>query len=205
MTLEKVREEKQVNPKGDEVLKSPENLGPNCFKELEKKQISISRFVVALEKKVEEKQRPPAPEPKPKPPTPVRTKVWRLEEISRSPGLSSSLVKVSKMRNKPGNKIQSTIKKFLIADTEAEDNSPSKRPLWPGACGKPVLAKTSRPGKGTLALEGGKYAKVKKREGIGPRPLDRWLLAGSDKTKGSAVEAGHREELKGRVEPQRGE
>ena len=70
---------------------------------------------------------------------------------------------------------------------------------------KPTLAKASRLGKGSITLEGGKNVNVKKKEGIGPRPLDRWLLAGYDRTVGSGVEANLKEEPQGGLGPQGGQ
>ena len=159
---------------------------------MDRKQTSISRFVVALEKEEEKyKQRPPELDIKPS--TPVRTKVQRFEDGSKSPGLFRSSGKIFKLRNKQGSKVQSTIKMFL--NTEPEVTNPiqginigkHKKPTWLGACGKPSLAKTSRPRKDSLTLEGGKHVKGKKREGIGQWPLARWLLAGSVRAKESGV------------------
>ena len=90
---EKISLEKETRLKSPEVQKIGDrsiDLGAKkyqTFKDIDRKQVSISKFVVALEKKEEEiKERPP--NLKPKPLTPIRTKIRRFEEKANSPGVS---------------------------------------------------------------------------------------------------------------------
>ena len=89
----KIFPEKETRLKSPEVLKIGDrsiDLGAKkyqTFKDIDRKQVSISKFVMALEKKEEEiKERPP--NLKPKPLTPIRTKIRRFEEKDNSPGVS---------------------------------------------------------------------------------------------------------------------
>ena len=104
-------------------MKSPEvqkigdrsiDLGANkyqTFKDIDRKQVSISKFVVASEKKEEEiKERPP--NLKTKPSTPIRTKIRRFEEKANSPGVSRTSRSIKKSRPEP--KVQS-IRKFFMS------------------------------------------------------------------------------------------
>ena len=132
--------------KEDKTLKSPEALGPRSFKDINKRQTLISRFMVALEKEEEKyKQRPPTP--KLKPSTPVSTKVLRLEEGTRSPGISlpKSTRKILKCRDKPGSRIQTTMKKFLLAEDvapkEGANDKGSDKPVRLGGSQQACLGK----------------------------------------------------------------
>ena len=47
----------------------------------------------------------------------------------RSPGITRSSRKILKVKDKPGIKIQSTIKKFLLSEVEMEEKSKEERNL----------------------------------------------------------------------------
>ena len=79
------------------------------------RQVSISKFVVAVERKEEQLVTTPGVR------TPVSIRVKRLEDKVRSP--IRTLRKVTKLKDKPGSKVQSTIKKFLISEVEKEEKS----------------------------------------------------------------------------------
>ena len=130
--------------------------------------------------------------------TPVRTKVQRFEKLAREPEVGKSLRKVRKMKDKPGEGIQSSIKKFLQKVEKLEGPSSNqakgepkvmdpKGPAIPdtdGASTKPRLAslrsalsRRSSPNQGPLPKGGGKKGKGRVREGKGSiRTLEKWLL-----------------------------
>ena len=59
-----------------------------------------------------------------------------------------------------------------------------------GACGRPGLARSPRPTRGTSLLEGGKSNGVRRKERTGlTRPLGRWLLSLGKGAEGPGAEA----------------
>ena len=58
--------------------------------------------------------------------TPVRTKVQRFEKLAKEPEVGKSLRKVRKMKDKPGEGVQSSIKKFLQKVEKVEGPSSNK-------------------------------------------------------------------------------
>ena len=113
--------------------------------------------------------------------TPVWTKVQRFEKLSKDQEVGKSLRKVKKIRDKPGEGIQSSIKKFLqkVEEVEAHitkvtggsDKFSPKGPLKPsssGASTKPRLANIrSSPAIRTPPREGGKKGGGRTRKSIG--------------------------------------
>ena len=113
--------------------------------------------------------------------TPVRTKVQRFEDISKDLEIGKTLRKVKKVRDRPGEGVQASIKKFLQKVEKMEGPSiPNKD----GASTKPSLASlrlalstTSSPKQGPLPKGGGKKGKGRVRDGRGSvRTLEKWLL-----------------------------
>ena len=186
MTLERQDSKIQERRK----LDSLEEKKPQSFKDIKRKQISISKFVVALEKKEEYVGEEVN---KSKLSTPVSVRIKRLEEKVRSPGVTRSSRKILKVKDKPGIKIQSMIKKFLISEVVMEERNlgPSrcnKVTMKLGACSRPSLARISRPEKEPQTPKGGKCAREKKWNSTRPLgSLERWLLPGNYKTEGSSV------------------
>ena len=96
----------------------------------------------------------------------MSVRIKRLEDKVRSPSVSRSLRKITKVKDTPGTKIQSTIKKFLISEVETEERGKEERNLGPSRCNKvtmklgagsrPSLVRTSRPGKEPRTPVGGK-------------------------------------------------
>ena len=121
--------------------------------------------------------------------------------------VQKSLRKVRKPKDKPGERIQVSIKNFLRKVQEVEvgkdENivnkaSPREKTLKPlslknsGARTKPGLGqRTSKPTNGPSSKVGGKLVEGNKKEGIRTvGPLERWLLP-LGKNTGSSGTSGH--------------
>ena len=71
-----------------------------------------------------------------------------------------------------------------------------------GACSRPSLVKTSKPGKEPRTPVGGKCAREKRKESTRPSgSLEGWLLPGPHITAGSSVKVGRQREGQKRLVP----
>ena len=141
--------------------------------------------------------------------TPIRTKVQKYEAMCKQGEVGKTLRKVKKVRDKPGEGAQCSIKRFLqrldnLEELETKVKMGSLNPKGPqepspnGATTKPVLAKgPSRPTLGTPARVGGKKAGGRPRVRTGSAgTLEKWLLTLSKKSGPSACQAMDRDRRK---------
>ena len=121
--------------------------------------------------------------------TPIQTKVQRYEAMCRQGEVGKTLRKVKKIRDKPGEGAQCSIKRFLqrldnLEELETKVKMGSLNPKGPqgpssnGATTKPELAKgPSRPASGSPVRVGGKKAGGRSRIRTGSEgTLGKWLL-----------------------------
>ena len=162
------------------------------FKDLVRRQESITKFVVAVERSVGESKENQDRSPLSTPVSvSVLSRIKRFERKEDSPRLSRTSRSIKKP--KPGTKVQN-IKKFFMS-SKSPETKPSvdkktlenktlenriKRPLWPGTHSKPRVASTSRPPEEPSPQVGGKGGRVRRKVSTGPsRSLEGWLRTGS--------------------------
>ena len=149
--------------------------------------------------------------------TPVRTKVQRYEAMSKQGEIGKTLRKVKKLRDKPGEGAQCSIKKFLQRVENVEEikskvkmGSPISKgphgPLSHGATARSESAKTtSRLTAEPSVGEGGKKAggRLRDRTRSGGT-LGRWLLLGKKSRPPAPQDTGRDSEKEGSLESRGG-